>query len=93
VRLTSRFAYAAGTTGILANLFLIALYVQLGLQAGGEGQTLLGPAGELAGPANDLVGSLATAFMIPVALASGGACRSDGQHASRRRPALRLWRS
>ena len=71
VRLTSRFAYAAGTTGILANLFLIALYVQLGLQAGGEGQTLLGPAGELAGPANDLVGSLATAFMIPVALALG----------------------
>jgi hypothetical protein len=71
VKLTSRFAYAAGTTGILANLFLIALYVQLGLQAGGEGQTLLGPAGELAGPANDLVGSLATAFMIPVALALG----------------------
>ena len=72
VKLTSRFAYAAGATGILANLFLIALYVQLGLQDGREGQTLLGPAGELAGPANDLVGSLATAFMIPVALALGG---------------------
>jgi len=71
VKLTSRFAYAAGTTGILANLFLIALYVQLGLEDGGEGQTLLGPVGEFAGPANDLVGSLATAFMIPVALAIG----------------------
>jgi hypothetical protein len=71
VKLTSRFAYAAGATGILANLFLIALYVQLGLQDGGEGQTLLGPAGALAGPANDLVGSLATALMIPVALALG----------------------
>jgi len=71
VKLTSRFAYAAGATGILANLFLIALYVQLGFQDGGEGLTLLGPAGELAGPANDVVGSLATALMIPVALALG----------------------
>jgi hypothetical protein len=34
VKMASRFAYAAGITGILANLFLIALYVQLGLQAG-----------------------------------------------------------
>ena len=31
----ARFAYAAGFTGILANLFLIAMYVGLGLQAGG----------------------------------------------------------
>jgi len=72
VKLAAPFAYAAGATGILANLFLIALYAQLGLQAGGAGgQTPLGPAGELVGPANDLVGSLATAFMIPVALALG----------------------
>jgi hypothetical protein len=35
VKMASCFAYAAGITGILANLFLIALYVQLGLQAGG----------------------------------------------------------
>jgi hypothetical protein len=31
----TRFAYAAGATGILANLFLIAMYVRLGLRAGG----------------------------------------------------------
>lgn len=67
------FAYAAGATGILANLFFIALYVRLGLQAGRpEGQTPLGSAGELAGPASDLMGSLATAFMIPVTLALAG---------------------
>jgi hypothetical protein len=71
INVVFRFAYAAGATGILANLFLIAFYVQLGLQEGGEGQTMLGPVGELAGLANDLVGSLATAFMIPVALALG----------------------
>ena len=64
------FAYAAGVTGIIANLFLIILYIQLGLQAGRpEDGTLLGPVGELAGSANDLLGSLAAAFMIPVALA------------------------
>ena len=70
----ARFAYAAGATGILANLFLIAMYVVLGLQAGGpEAQTpSLGPAGELSGSASDLVGSLSAAFMIPVALALGG---------------------
>ena len=69
----SRFAYAAGFTGILANLFLIAMYFVLGLQAGGpEAQTSLGPAGDLSGSASDLVGSLSTAFMIPVALALGG---------------------
>jgi hypothetical protein len=70
----ARFAYAAGFTGILANLFLIAMYVVLGLQAGGpETQTTsLGPAGDLSGSASDLVGSLSVAFMIPVALALGG---------------------
>ena len=69
----ARFAYAAGATGILANLFLIALYVALGLQAGGpEAETWLGPAGDLSGSASDLVGSLSAAFMIPVALALGG---------------------
>ena len=63
---TTYFAYAAGATGILANLLLIALYVRLGLQAGRpEAQSLLGPA-------SDLAGSLATAFMISVALALAG---------------------
>jgi hypothetical protein len=54
------FSYAAGATGIIANLFLIAFYV---LQASypEDGISL--------GSANDLVGSLGTAFMIPVALA------------------------
>ena len=70
----SRFAYAAGFTGILANLFLIAMYIVLGLQAGGsEAQTTsLGPASDLSGSASDLVGSLSVACMIPVALALGG---------------------
>jgi MFS family permease len=69
---TSRFAYAAGATGILANLFFIILYVLLGLQANQPGGgTSLGPAGELAGSASDLLGSLSAAFMIPVALALG----------------------
>ena len=69
----SRFAYAAGFTGILANLFLIAMYIVLGLQAGGpEAQTSLGLAGDLSGTASDLVGSLSVAFMIPVALVLGG---------------------
>jgi hypothetical protein len=31
VGMAARFAYAAGAAGILANLFLIALYVLLGL--------------------------------------------------------------
>lgn len=54
------FAYAAGATGILANMFLIGFYA---LQASHpeDGTSL--------GTANDLVGSLGTAFMIPVALA------------------------
>jgi hypothetical protein len=55
------FAYAAGATGILANLFLIGFYA---LQVGRpENGTWLGSA-------NDLVGSLGTAFMIPVALSA-----------------------
>ena len=67
------FAYTAGVTGILANLFLIVMYVLLGLQAGRpEAQTLLGSAFHVAGSASDLLGSLATAFMIPVALFLGG---------------------
>ena len=74
VKRAALFAYAAGATGILANLFLIALYVVLGLQAGGpEAQTpSLGSAGELSGSASDLVGSLSVACMIPVALVLGG---------------------
>jgi hypothetical protein len=53
-------SYVAGVTGILANLFLIGFYT---LQVGSpENGTWLGSA-------NDLVGSLGTAFMIPVALA------------------------
>jgi len=63
VKRAARFAYAAGVTGTLANLFLIAFYA---LQASHpENGTSLGTA-------NDLVGSLGTAFMIPVALALGG---------------------
>ena len=74
VKRVTFFAYAAGATGILANLFLIALYVLLGLQAGRpEDQSSLGSATGLAGSASDLVGSLATAFIIPVALSLG--CR------------------
>ncbi len=70
VGIMSRFAYAAGATGILANLSLIALYVLLGLQASRpEGGIWLDSAEELAGSASDLLGSLAAAFMIPVALA------------------------
>ena len=73
VGMAARFAYAAGAAGIVANLFLIALYVALGLQAGGpEAQaTSVGPAGDLSGSASDLVGSLSAAFMIPVTLALG----------------------
>ena len=60
VKRAALFAYAAGATGILANLFLIAFYA---LQASHpeDGSSL--------GTANDLVGSLGAAFMIPVALA------------------------
>jgi len=72
-KVVSRFAYAAGATGILANLFLIALYLLLGQQGGSpEGGTSLGAAFHVVGSASDLLGSLATAFMIPVALFVGG---------------------
>ena len=59
VNWVARFAFAAGATGILANLFLVAFFA---LQASHpeDGTSL--------GAANDLVGSLAVAFMIPVAL-------------------------
>ena len=81
LRLAFRFAYAAGATGIFANLFLIALYVLLGLQGGSpEDGTSLGAAFHMAGSASDLLGSLATALMIPVALVLGG-------HLPRRRAA------
>jgi len=53
-------AYAAGVTAILANLLLIAFYA---LQARRPEE------GTYLGSASDLVGSLATAFMIPAALA------------------------
>lgn len=56
MRTAALFAYAAGATGVLANLLLVAFFA---LRAG----TL--------GTANDLVGALGTAFMIPVALALG----------------------
>jgi hypothetical protein len=60
VRWAALFAYAAGITSTLANLFLIAFFV---LQANNPVE------GASFGTANDLVGSLGTAFMIPVALA------------------------
>ncbi len=62
VKRAALFAYAAGVTGILANLFLIAFFA---LQAGRPVY------GFSFGTANDIVGSLGTAFMIPVALALG----------------------
>lgn len=60
VKWVALFAYAAGITSTLANLFLIAFFV---LQANNPVE------GASFGTANDLVGSLGTAFMIPVALA------------------------
>ena len=63
IKRAARFAYAAGATGILVNLFLIAFFAVLASYPD-EGSSL--------GSANDLVGSLATAFMIPVALFLGG---------------------
>jgi MFS family permease len=59
VRMAAGFAYAAGATGILANFFLIAFFA---LQAGNP------ESGTSLGSANDLVGSLGTALMVPVAL-------------------------
>jgi hypothetical protein len=59
IKMVTRFAYATGGTGILANLFLIAFYA---LQASHpeDGTSL--------GSANDLVGSLGAAFMVSVVL-------------------------
>jgi hypothetical protein len=72
VNAVSTFAYGAGIAGILANLSLIAMYALLGLQAGSpEDGTLPGSAFHLTGSANDLLGSLSTALMIPVALSLG----------------------
>jgi hypothetical protein len=73
VKIVSCFAYAAGIAGILANLCLIAMYASLGLQGGSpEDGTSLGSAFHFTGSANDLLGSLSTALMIPVALFLGG---------------------
>lgn len=63
VERTALFAYAAGATGILANLLLIAFFALQASQPD-DGFSL--------GSANDIVGSLATAFMIPVALSLAG---------------------
>jgi hypothetical protein len=72
VMMVSCFAYAAGITGILANLSLIAMYVLLGLQSGNpEDGTLSSSAFHMTGSANDLLGSLSTALMIPVAFFLG----------------------
>jgi hypothetical protein len=60
IRWTALSSYAAGVTGIVANLFLIAFFTlpdNLPLRAASFG------------PANDLVGSLGNVFMIPVAVA------------------------
>ena len=70
VKRAALFAFAAGATGILANLFR---FLELGLQAGRpEAQTSPGSAIHLAGSASDLVGSLATSFMIAIALFLAG---------------------
>jgi len=82
-------AYAAGLTGILAKLCLITMFVLLG--GGLEDGTLLGSAFHAAGSASDLLGSLATALTIPVAIFWAGACPSDEQHASYRQPVSRPW--
>ncbi len=57
---TALSAYAAGVAGILANIFLIALFA---LQENRPVQAAS------FGTANDLMGSLGAAFMIPVAVA------------------------
>ena len=61
VKMAARFAYAA--TGILANVFLIAFFA---LRASHP------EVGTYLGSANDLVGSLGAAFMIPVTLTLSG---------------------
>lgn len=63
VRHPARWAYAAGIAGIVANLLLIGFYAfQLGRPETGVSL----------GSANDLVGAVASALMIPVAVARGG---------------------
>jgi len=70
--MASRFGYAKGITGILASLCLIAMYASLGLQDGSlEDGTSLGSAFHFTGSANDLLVSLSTVLMIPVALFLG----------------------
>lgn len=59
-RRAALFASAAGVTGIVANLLLIGFYVLLVGRPEGGGSL---------GSANDLVGSLSTALMIPAAFA------------------------
>src|SRR5215217_3059053 len=54
------FAWAAGSAGALANLLLVAFYVLLAAGSGTQG---------VVGGSNDLVGSLAAALFIPVAVA------------------------
>lgn len=53
------FAWAAGTAGTLANLLLVAFYILLAARSDAQ---------HVAGSSNDLVGSLAMALSIPVAL-------------------------
>jgi hypothetical protein len=62
-RYAAEFAYAAGITGVAANALLLGFYaLQLGRPE----------AGTWLGTANDLVGSVTTALMLPVALALTG---------------------
>src|SRR4051795_10315372 len=53
-------AWAAGSAGAMANLLLVAFYVLLAVGSGAQ---------DVVGSSNDLVGSLAMALSIPVALA------------------------
>jgi hypothetical protein len=57
----ARWAYAAGVTGTVANALLLGFFALT--PSAGRGNPL--------GPANDLVGALATATMIPAAVAIG----------------------
>lgn len=59
------FAYAAGITGIVANLYLIGFYIgEFGPRVPGVPRTTLLPMGAT----SDLVGALSAALMIPVVL-------------------------
>jgi hypothetical protein len=71
------FAYAAGATAILADLFLIAFYALLAMNL--ELDAILGSA-------SDLVGSLATAFMTRWRSPWAGAYRTDAPHALCKQP-------